>query len=200
MKSPLRWIFDICFATSILVSWAAGEVVYTNVNVSIPVGDSYNIDLNGDGITDFNLRSRLLQGYCQWGDEYVWTLTVTPASGNTVITEATYFGDSYPIALHIGIPVNSSQSFSPSASIMAGLYWGPCGHGTLGQWLTLPNRYLGLQVQDATGAIHYGWAKVSTVAYVDQSGNLHASTILSNFAYETVPYQEILTGQMSDAS
>ena len=41
------------------------EVVYTPVNVSIGVGDSYNIDLNHDGVVDFTLRSHLLEDYCQ---------------------------------------------------------------------------------------------------------------------------------------
>ena len=43
---------------------AEAEIVYTPANISIPVGSSYNIDLNQDGVTDFTIRSSLLQDYC----------------------------------------------------------------------------------------------------------------------------------------
>ena len=106
---------------------------------------------------------------------------------------------SYASALLNGVPVNSAQSFYPSASTMAEIYWGPCSTGTFGEWLNLPARYLGLQFQDAANQSHYGWAEVSTTAYIDQDGHLHAATMLFGFAYETVPNQEILTGQQAGA-
>jgi hypothetical protein len=192
----------ICFAIILLaalVTTAHAEIVYNSVNVSIPVGGYYNIDLDGDGVTDFSLSSKLLQGYCQAGDEYVWNLTVTPSNGNAVVITGGHSGSDYASALLIGVLVNSSQSLYPSASVMAELYWGKCGTGTLGEWLNLPARYLGFQFQDAANNTHYGWAELSTVAYVDQQGHLQASTILSGFAYETISGQAITTGQATDA-
>jgi hypothetical protein len=180
-----------------LATRAAAEVVYTQVNVSIPVNGSYNIVLNPNGVADFTLSSRFLQGYCQSGDEFVWSLTVESSSGNAVVNLSAQIGSDYASALLNGVPISSSQSFNPSASVMAELYWGNCGIGALGQWLNLPDRYLGLEFQDAAGNTHYGWAKVSTVAYVDQNGHLQASTVLSGFAYQTVTGQGILTGQTS---
>ena len=189
-------------ATIILATAFAGrsaaEVVYTKVNISIPVGGAYNIDLDQDGITDFTLRSPLLQGYCQFGDGYVWTLTVIPANGSGVVTDAGNTTSTNAGALQNGVTVNYGQSFYAGTAVMAGLDWGFCGTGVLGEWLNLPNRYLGLQFKDAANNVHYGWAKVSTTAYVDQYGTLHASTVLSGFAYETTPNQGILTGQVSD--
>lgn len=192
----------MCFAITLLaalVTAAHAEIVYNSVNVSIPVGAYYNIDLNGDSVTDFSLSSKLLQGYCQAGDEYVWNLTVTPSNGNAVVVEAGHTGSNYASALLIGVVVNSGESFYPSASVMAELYWGKCGTGTLAEWLNLPARYLGFQFQDAANKTHYGWAELSTVAYVDQQGHLQASTILSGFAYETISGQAITTGQTTDA-
>jgi hypothetical protein len=180
------------------VAPAAAEVVYTKVNISIPIDGAYNIDLDRDGITDFTLRSSLLQDYCQFGDGYVWTLTIIPVNGGGVVTDAENVTSSDAAALQNGVTVNSEQKFYAGASLMAGLDWGSCGTGVFGEWLNLPNRYLGLQFKDAANHVHYGWAKVSTAAYVDQYGTLHATTVLSGIAYETTPNQGILTGQISD--
>jgi hypothetical protein len=177
---------------------AAAEVVYTKVNISIPVGGAYNIDLDQDRITDFTLRSSFLQDYCQFGDGYVWTLTIIPANSAAVVTDSGNATSSDAAALQNGVTVDYGQTFYAGASVIAGLDWGFCGTGVLGEWLNLPNRYLGLQFKDAANNLHYGWAKVSTSAYVDQYGTLHASTVLSGIAYETTPNQQILTGQISD--
>jgi hypothetical protein len=175
---------------------AAAEVVYTSAAVSIPAGSYYQLDLNHDGVTDFTLRSALLQDYCQFGDGYVWSLTVTPADGSAAITTKS---SSNASALLNGMPINSVEKFHQSSATMAELSWGTCGTRMLGEWLNLPNRYLGLQFRGSDKQIHYAWAKLNTVAYIDQHGHLQATTILSGFAYETVPRQPILTGQTSDA-
>lgn len=176
--------------------WA--EVVYTPVHVSIPINESYNVDLNGDGVTDFTLKSKYIQALCQFGDRYSWTLTATSAAGNFVVVDTDHIGSGYAAALPAGVSVDSSQGYYPGIAIMAGLYWGQCGTGTVGDWLNTLNRYLGVRFLDSNGNLHYGWVQVSTTAYVDQYGVVHASTFVSGYAYETVPGQGILTGQMSD--
>jgi len=173
---------------------AHAQIVYTQVNVSIPVGESYNLDLNGDGITDFTLKSKLLQGLCQWGDEYVWSLTVIPVAGNHVVTATDQAGSDYASALLYGALVNAAQNFYPNASLMASLNWGACGVGMQGEWLNLPTRYLGLQFQDSDGNTHCAWAKVTTAAYVDQDEHLHASTLLTGYAYQATAGEGILAG------
>ncbi len=193
------WTAAICLAASILVMPAAGEIVYTPVYVAIPVGGHYNIDIDGNGVTNFTPDSKLLQGWCQSGEEDEWTVSISPASGNAIVITPGRAGASYASALLHGVPVNSAQSFYASASTMAEIYWGACGSGTLGSWLNLPGRYLGLQFQDAANETHYGWAEVSTGAYIDQDGHLHSTTVLFGFAYETVPGQAILTGQQAGA-
>lgn len=174
----------------------AAEVVYTPVNASIPVGSYYNLDLNHDGLPDFTLRSQTLQDYCQFGDGYAWNLTITPAPGNAVVASTGY----YAAALPLGTPVGPSANFLPTTALMSELVWGNCGSGFYGQWINLPNRFLGLQFRlNGTNDIHYGWASLSEVAYVDRNGHLHASTILLGVAYETVAGQEILAGQTTDS-
>jgi hypothetical protein len=194
-----RWLtlIAVCITAVALLMPAAAEIVYTQANISIALGDSYGLDLNHDGVADVTLRSSLLEDYCQSGDGYLWTLSANSANGNSVVTESGRFGAGYAAALHNGIPVNSHQSFYPGLSILAQLSWGFCGTGVMGEWLNLPDRYLGVQFRGAANDIHYGWAKLSTVAYVDQWGVLHASTMLTGFAYETVAGREILAGHTS---
>lgn len=175
---------------------AHAEVVYTPVYMSVPVGGESGIDIDHDGVTDFTLKSHLLEYYCQFGDGYLWNLTFIARQGNAVVVDT---GD-YAAALTIGQPVNSGQEFYQGESVMTRLYWGFCGAGVLGQWLNLPNRYLGFQFRGAgVDDVHYGWAKVSDIAYVDQYNRLHASVILLGFAYETISGKAILTGQTSEA-
>lgn len=204
-NKPMKsWGVHICvvvMAVTIAAAFslpASAEVVYHSGVVSIPVNGYYNLDLNQDGITDFTLRSALLQDYCQFGDGYVWSLTVAPATGSAVETAAGRIGNNVAAGLAQGVPVNSGQSFYPGTSIMAELAWGSCGVGTLGQWLNVSNRYLGLKFLGPDNQIYYGWANVSAVAYVDAYGHLQTNVTLAGFAYETVPGQQILTGQTSD--
>jgi hypothetical protein len=186
-------VLAVIFLAVLLVPLAA-EVVYTPVNVSIPVGDSYYLDLNHDGVPDFTLRSQILRDYCQYGNGYAWNLSLTPAAGNAVVVA----GGSYAAALLYGTPVGAGGNFAPSTAFLVELDWGGCGQGFYGDWLNLPNRYLGLQFRLNGGAeIHYGWAKLSEVGYVDQQGQLHTSTVVSGFAYETTPGTAILAGQTS---
>ena len=196
MNSKSTVLGIVLFLVSVAMS-AEAEIVYTPVNVVIGVGDSYNIDLNHDGVPDFTLRSHLLEDYCQSGDGYIWDLSVSPANGNAVITEGGHLGFQLCHRTAQNMLVDSSQSFYRGFAVMAQLSWGFCGTGTLGEWLNVPDRYLGVQFRDAAGELHFGWAKVSTVAYVDQWNVIHASTLLTGFAYGTVAGQGILAGRTS---
>jgi len=192
IKSAL--ILSLLLLTALSIP-AVAEVVYTPVNVSIPVNNYYAIDLNHDGVTDFILRSQLLQDYCQGGNGYAWNLGILPATGNAVVDASGY----YAAALLYGVRVDGSQSLVPGAALLSELEWGPCGRGFYGEWTNLPDRYLGLQFRlPGSDEVHYGWAKVSQVAYVDGHGHLHASAILMGFAYETDAGKAILAGQTAE--
>ena len=194
MKAIGWTLVAIVVMASALAQSAEAQIIYTQVNASIPLNQTYGLDLNGDGIVDFTLRSKLIQGYCQAGDEYVWSLSVVPASGNEVVTAADQIGSDYASALQYGVLVNNSQNFYSNGSVLAELTWGACGIAAMGQWLNSPTRYLGLQFRAADGTVHYAWAKLSTVAYVDQNEHLHTTTLLSGFAYQATAGEGILTG------
>ena len=175
---------------------ATAEVVYTPVNISIPVGSYYNLDINHDGVTEFILRSQTWQDECQFGDGYAWNLSITPATGDAVVAST----GNYAAALTWATPIGSTQNFLPTTALLTKLLWGNCGNGLYGQWINLPNRFLGFQFRlNGSSEVHYGWASVSEVGYVDRLGQLHASTVVLGIAYETIPGQEILAGQTTDA-
>jgi hypothetical protein len=197
MKSTI-YTAILLLAALALSANALGEIVYTQVNVTLPVNNSYGIDLDRDGTTDFVLRSSLLEAWCINGDEYSWTLEILPGGTNQVVTSASRAGSSYAAALPAGVAVGDAQAYAGVYGVMANLYWGGCGSGSNGQWLNAPDRFLGLRFQAADGSIHFGWAKVTTVAYVDQLGYLHSATLISGFAYETIADRAILTGQVSE--
>jgi hypothetical protein len=176
---------------------ATAEVVYTQVNASFSVGGYYAIDLNHDGVADFSLRSPILQGLCQSGDQDLWSLTVTPASGNSVAVMSGQPNSGLAAALPNNVAVNATEVYSTATSVMAELQWGYCGSYSLGQWWGIPSGYLALQFRAPDGTIHYGWAKVSTAAYVDRYGVVHSTTVVWGYAYETIAGQAIMTGQTS---
>ena len=196
MKSRISFVLVSMLLAAITIP-ASADVVYTQVNVSIPINGYYNLDLNRGGVVNFTLRSAFLQGYCQSGDEYLWGFDVIPGNEAGVMTPPTP-GVAYASALRRGVMVGPYDNFYSGTAIMGELFWGACSTGSEGYWLGLSDRYLGLYVVGPDTQIHYGWAKVSTAAYVDEDGHLHATAFLSGFAYETVPGQPILTGQMQD--
>jgi len=177
---------------------AAAEVVYTQVNAPVPLNGFYNIDLNHDGIVDYTLRSSYLEGWCQFGDQYSWSLQVLTGNGDSVVTTTGHINAGYAAALQAGVVVSATQSFYNGASVMADLYWGGCGRGSDGPWLNVSDRYLGFQMRAADGTLRYGWARIATAAYIDQLGYLHTATMLTGFAYQTVAGQPIAAGQTVD--
>jgi len=199
MKSSKTTLIVTSMLLAAMTLPASAGVVYTQVNVSIPVNSYYNIDLNRDGIPELTLRSAFLQGLCQSGDEYVWFLEAIPgANANTAIMTTPSAGPALALALPAGVAVGPENNFYSGTATMAEVFWGACGAGNNGTWLNLPDRYLGLRFSDSQKGIHYGWVKVSTTAYVDEGGHLHATTFLSGFAYQAIAGEPILTGQISD--
>jgi hypothetical protein len=177
---------------------AGAEIVRTQVRVSLPANGTFGIDADGDGIADFTITSKFLQPYCSGGDSYMWTVTAASSAGGAVISDTRQASSALAAALLTGFQIGASQSFATSPALMAEMYWGRCGVGVAGEWLNLPNRYLGLKFYSSDHTVHYGWAKLSTAAYVDSSGNFHSNTMISEFAYETMAGHSILAGQTAE--
>lgn len=166
-----------------LVSAARAEIVYHSANITINAG-TYNLDLNGDGITDFTIASTK-------GSELreMWTaLSETPALGNNAILGP----------LSRGQEIGPNQSFDENKQLMSEAeHQFVCNKvhcwvvfHDFGAWLGKAG-YLGLHFQ-VNGQTYYGWALLSC----PKPGG---SGTLLGYGYENIPGRAIRAGETSYA-
>ena len=186
MNSMQRILIATLTFLAILAIPASGEIVYTPVNVGIGVDGHYHIDLNGDGITDFNIKNTDGNFRCGAKSFYYDKLVISHSKGNNVADSG-----SWAAALAQGVEVGPSLSFGGSG--MMSYYatgwqteFGGCESEQIrtGRWIYVGSAYLGVEFL-INGEIHYGW--------IASGGGL--TPTVTGFAYETVPNQSIVTGQ-----
>jgi len=169
---------------------AEAKIVYTKAHHRIGATQSYDLDLNKDGLVDFAIgeRSSSQGGGDSWNE-----LAISPVGGNAVEGAiACGFLGYYRCAsaLKPGTRVGPRQTFSShSHQIMAQFGCSDGGCTTIGQWANVKNRYLGLKFHIGK-AIHYGWARMSVSVQ-----KLTITATLTGYAYETVPNKWITTGE-----
>jgi hypothetical protein len=156
------------------------RIVYTSVNVSIGPRGSYNLDFNGDGITDVTID--------QFGFEYHYVshnaLRARPGASDAAVGSATYDFDA---ALHRGAEIGSSRAFIGPGIMAASNYSHVHGHRFyFGQWVNLADGYLGVKFI-IKGKTHFGWARF-------QNSSARGTT-LKGYAYETISGRPIKAGQ-----
>jgi probable HAF family extracellular repeat protein len=102
-------------------------------------------------------------------------------------------GESWASALQSGVLIDVRQSFDSADDLMYDVQQGSsCTRPhSYGFWVAVQQRYLGLEFQ-INGETHYGWAELSTNGYSDVN-------TLYGFAYETIPFKGIVTGQTMDS-
>ena len=166
---------------------ADAEIVYTPANAIIRGGtDTYNLDLNHDGITDFKFT--LFQNCI---DSCYSQLDVYPANGPNVVVAGGGPSSSAP-ALLAGVKVGPSGPFNVFGLMASLETFGGTFPAWRGQWVNggkgVKDRYLGFRFA-ISGQFHYGWARL-TVTTTKTS----FTPILTGYAYETVPDQPITTG------
>ncbi len=172
------------------------KIVYTSVSTTLTGSGHIKIDLNHDGIKDFDIQSAVSLIYCG-GHEIHGVVTVKPTTGDGVVASGTHAA-----ALASGIQVGPTQSFfSNYQSLMTNfLFTRGCGHlpYRYGNWCSGTTfyscsgaGYLGLRFL-VNGQMHYGWAYVTV-----KGGVSGLSVTLKSFAYETIAGRGITTGQTS---
>jgi len=198
--SPLNGKLDRRLAAYVAVASAAGigllgapqaaegEVVYTPANVSFQDTGKVMIDLNNDGIPDFEVLRR------QCGSSH----------SNCIVLNPLVAGDGFRAtgpevaAGFLGVPVGAGEKFltgdgNPSYGnimVVAGAY-GPYSWSN-GPWAHSTNRYLGLRFI-IDGQTHYGWARLSI-------NDLHGPSVITGYAYETIPNKTIVEGETRGAA
>jgi len=177
------------------------KVVYTPAHVVIP-GGGYFLDLNHDGINDFNLN---LNGNSRGRSDSGYFSARPVASANLIWGQgAVKFGPRPRVAafdLPAGAQLgpNNEQAQPAGSKLLAGYYFfgttgGLGGNGTGGDWAKdVSNHYLGFAFS-INGETHFGWARLNVT--MSPTHVIHA--LLTGYAYETVPNKPIFTGKTSD--
>ena len=173
------------------------KIVYTPANAQIggAVG-KLNLDLNHDGITDFEFCVATNYRYCpgQPGRKtsagknspspFFNDLEIFPAKA---INQIWGILTSAAAALPAGVRVGPKGKFSPGHPVMATWFYGGTTHYG-GPWGNVQHRYLGLKFF-IKGKVHYGWARLNVQWFAP-----NVSGTLTGYAYETVPGKSIITG------
>jgi hypothetical protein len=165
-----------------------GPIVFTPVHAFLGgLGTTFlPIDLNRDGVNDltlavYNFRTSVPSSAFAAARGSLWDV---PAGGNA--------GAFHPLPKGAVIGVNGEFDAGK-----ARLAWGDSvnhsGHGgyyTGGPWAnSAADQYLGVHFL-INGLTHYGWVRLTVVAYPYE-----VYTIVSGYAYNTVPNQPIKAGQ-----
>lgn len=195
----------LCFLTTILVSAANAQIVYTDVNPDSTSSGTYNLDINNDGIIDFTLRkTKSFHVYvhctsCRVGTYAIPTsIYIQPLASNAIGLNGTNS------KLNLNAPINStSLTWSDTLGLVlshtsystSGLacYYGHCiPRSTLsGSWASGgTDKYLGLRINVGT-ASYYGWVLLTV------SGS--SSFTVKGYAYDSKPNHSIHAGKTSGA-
>jgi hypothetical protein len=169
---------------------AEAEVIFTPTHFVIGVGGihSYDLDIDGDGVTDFAINAA---HRCNT-DQCFYNLFDRVPPGNGIVGSARGGGWSPEAAvLKRGTPIGPSQRFFGKVVSMASFYFGGGGSSANGNWANVSNRFLGLSFK-INGETHYGWARLSV-----KDAHLQITAVLTGYAYETVANQPIKAGQTS---
>lgn len=178
-----------------LASPAAGSIVYTPANQTIPNQSSYALDVNHDGINDFVLG---VTGDHSNTSTLFNSMLVRPGLGNGV--EASLFRSNAVLAKALPPGVNIPSGHLAGhyrGAPMLEITYNPGGRGRRGNWLDKGDLYLGLAFQ-IDGQTHYGWARLSV--YFKGGFPTQINALLTGYAYETVANTPIVAGQTEESA
>jgi hypothetical protein len=187
-----------------LAGVSEATVVYTETYQVTHTGFPLYIDLNHDGIKDFLVRTTFYFGSS--GSEIGLAASGYRNANNLVagrrFSRSGYFS-SAAFALRAGARIGPKGNFSVPFPFMAVELFDGVGsqYSDLGPWVGtgggVRDRYLGLKFV-INGEVHYGWARFSvTLGHHRQFDDV--SGTLTGYAYETVPDEPIVAGQMAGA-
>jgi len=172
-----------------------GKIVYTPASENIGPHSTIPLDLNHDGIVDFNFED--FRSPNSFGSG-TGRLSVLPAQRTNGIRGHSVSGQAYASALLGGERVGPKEHFLSRAGMMATSRnnQGPASRlrtsgVCTGPWAGVSNRYLGLKFV-VEGKTHFGWARVVVSCPYASSA---VTATLAGYAYETVPDRPIVAGK-----
>ena len=194
MKKQLQKKFYTFIIIAMLFSVSANaQIVYTDVIPDRTVSTTngvYPLDLNNDGITDFNITYTTTVVFTTRTNVYI---RITPLGANKVGNDTT----TYPSALLQNSLINSSSFtwLSNANQILTQRVWRIWGLTNppryipvfSGNWNGASNKYIPLQL-DVSSQKYYGWVRLDIVTGA-------VSFTVKDYAYNSIPNQAILAGQ-----
>jgi hypothetical protein len=157
------------------------KIVYTPTHHVIGKNGQYKLDLNHDKIADLTL----VNAYGCNTDYCIDALSAKPSGRNGIEGARGFLSIPFAYALKPGARIGPQAHFS--GRLMAS---SQSSQGSLGQWLNVANGYLGVKFI-IHGKVHYGWARLT----VQVAGRAFIKTILTGYAYETIPGKSIIAGK-----
>ncbi len=150
---------------------AHGQVVYTDIDPDVSLGadETYDLDLNDDGIVDFVIGNRTASEF-QKAEIYV-----SSAAANAIVGYTGSLGYYYPSALEAGTNIGDGGNWivpHPYATMLIAYTTG----GNFGQFNGVEDKYIGLQFA-VDGNTHFGYVRLdvavgaSTVTIKDYAFN-----------------------------
>jgi hypothetical protein len=173
---------------------AEARIIYTPANIKLRPNRSYYLDINHDGVRDFELDNvNVSPRSCTC---YIQQVLVTKKQNGKGIWGTSHNPLSYASALSSGVQIGSNRKLTAGQKLMWGGSVNKSNHSsyrTYGLWKNAENRYLGLKFISVRGQqVHYGWARLSvTVAGKPP----YATAVLTGYAYETIPNKPIIAGK-----
>lgn len=166
---------------------AQARVVYTPVHKVISPNSILPLDLNNDGIGDFNFAQTF---YSTVVSHYRHSaLSIQPARLKNRIIGA----GPYAAALRAGASIGSAGPFPKHDNSMAKLNNPDSSYEWYGRWANhgkgVKNRYLGLKFT-TNGKTRFGWARLT----VDTNGGTRMRAVLTGYALETKVNKPIVAG------
>jgi hypothetical protein len=173
---------------------ADAKIIYTKTNTPILVNKPYNLDLNHDGTTDFEILNGtggsnsitragiIVGGYAPRTSQF----------NEVVVNEPGPFG--FAADMPPNSPVWKKRTFqSHVVEAMAACTFvharSDYRTNSRGPWRNVESRYLGLKFS-ISGQTHYGWARLN----VKLNKKCNFVVTLTGYAYETIPNKLIFTG------
>lgn len=169
---------------------AEGKVVYTAANTTVGINQGVNLDLNNDGIPDFNLifNYGLPSRHPEGGAFYALMLYPVQTANEiwgAVSARGSQCAAALPSGVKVGAGVPFQQNYLPLWDAFASYTRGRTEHCP---WDALHHgAFLGLKFV-INHQTHYGWAHVTATS---------SGAVINGYAYETVPNQSIQTGKTS---
>jgi hypothetical protein len=164
---------------------AFGQIVYTNIPDSTFSNDTYYLDLNKDGIVDFEIYN---YSYVSASSSYRANYISANGSNEILATNTFFSSYNFPaaIALNSGENIEVNPGFWSTSGILFGEGTYSGYSNKVGKWQGAVDKYVGLKFK-VDNNTHYGWARLDVA-------NDGSSFTIKDFAYEMSPDKKIIAG------